>query len=409
MFKSPVFAHRGFKNLFIGQFISMVGDGFFFVSFAFMLGKISGRSETVGFNFALELLPFLLLGPYAGVLADRLDRRKIVLLSDIGCGLILTVFALWVLVTTPPIPAFYTMSFLIGVVRSFFHPAKSAAIPRLVPADQLQAANGVMLSAQSTGPIFGLFLTSTALTALYTFSPTWFFFLALGLNAFSFWLSAAYMALLPSLVPEQTEEKHPMTDLKEGLAYIHGRKDLLSYTCLSLLVGLGISPFFVFYAEANRLWFGNKPSGIAICEGTFLLGMVIMSSQFSKFKIVRPGLSWAASIVVVGIGIALMAFSKPLPLFVLWNFLCGLGLPFAQIPFNTYLMASTPDTMRGRVNSVVSMVNMGIQPIGLALGGIMLAATGLQNGFLIMGIALLVTGAVAALTKAFAEVKAIDQ
>src|SRR5688500_12870764 len=93
MFRSDILAIKAFRNLWLGQAISQIGDAFYYASFMFMVEHITNSKPMVGYVGAAEALPFLLFGPYAGVVADRIDRRKIMLLSDIISGLTLCMMA----------------------------------------------------------------------------------------------------------------------------------------------------------------------------------------------------------------------------------------------------------------------------------------------------------------------------
>src|SRR5207253_876223 len=85
---------RAFRDLWLGQAISQLGDSIYYVAFMFMAQQVTGKIAMVGYVGAMEMLPYLLIGPYAGVLADRLDRRKIMLLSDLTSATALVSFAI---------------------------------------------------------------------------------------------------------------------------------------------------------------------------------------------------------------------------------------------------------------------------------------------------------------------------
>ena len=80
-----------------------------------------------------------------------------------------------------------------------------------------------------------------------------------------------------------------------------------------------------------------------------------------------------------------MAFSRYFPLFVFWNLVAGLGLPFADIPVRTWMQLNIPDSYRGRINSVSTMLAAGTQPVGMGMGGVIVAHTGIQMAFVLMG------------------------
>jgi len=402
-----------FRNLILAQAISQLGDSFYFVIFAFMVLKISGSTVIVGLVSALELLPHLLLSAYAGVVADRIDRRRIMLLSDLVSSGLLAVFAVAVLVfhAAPPVWMLATTAASLSTARVFFMPSRGAAVPSLVPAEALLKANSLTSSVQNVMPLISLSLSAGVLAILYKISPTWFFLSAVLLNMLSFLGSAVYVARLPKLIPDRDalHEVHPMQDLRDGIRYVRGRHELLLMLVLQLALNLVISPFFVVYLAANRAWFHDLPHNLAWLEFSFFLGMVLSSLVVGRFKITKPGLAYVFSLVGVGVAVMMMGFTPNFWPFVCWNLLAGLCMPFGSIPLGTYMQLTVPDAYRGRVNSAWNMVSIGVQPIGLSLGGLLIQKAGIVGGFVTMGAGMAIFAAVGLLDGQFRRMKMPDR
>jgi MFS transporter, DHA3 family, macrolide efflux protein len=412
MLRSEVLSIRPFRDLWLGQAISQVGDAFYYASFMFMVEHITGSKAMVGYVGAMEALPFLLFSPYAGVVADRVDRRKIMLLSDIVSALTLCMLAgVLLLQAQPPVWLLFVTAFTLSTVRSFFMPAKSAAIPAIVPPDMVMKANTFSMTTQNVMPLIGLAFAAGVMGILFAASPRWFFLATAVINAASFFVSAFFIARMPKVVPDRSNahEVHPLTDLKEGIRYMASRHILMVLLLLSLFMNLMISPFFVVFVAANKTWFGGLPSTLAWFEFAFFLGMIIGSAAVAKLNVRRAGQGYIWGLAAVGGGVACMAFSRSIPLFVFWNFVCGLALPFAQIPTSNYIQMTVPDAYRGRVNSTLLMVSMGMQPIGMGLGGLVAERVGLFNAFLVMGIGMGVIALAGLLDRPFRESKMPDQ
>jgi MFS family permease len=276
------------------------------------------------------------------------------------------------------------------MINVFFSPAKSAAIPSVVPAEKLLAANALSAATQNVMPMLGLVLSGSLLGALYAVAPNFFFLSAILLNALSFLASALFIRRLPHLLPEMEKgqagaNRHPWQDLKEGLAYLRRERVLLVLTLLNVLSQMMIAPFMVVYVTVNREWFGGNYTTLALFESSFFVGMIAGSVLVEKSGVKRVGVAYILGIFVVGLTVAMMAFAKTIPLMVFWNLAAGIALPFAQIPMTTYLQAIVPDAFRGRVNSVQTMSSMGIQPIGIGFGGLLVNALGPEGMFLMMG------------------------
>jgi DHA3 family macrolide efflux protein-like MFS transporter len=268
-----------FRNLFWGQTISQLGDALYYLVFLFMIEKITGDPRMVGVAGVAQTLPFLLLSPYAGVLADRQDRRKIMLTADILSTITLLVFALilW-LNPSPPAWTIVATGALLSTINVFFAPAKGAAIPQIVPEEKLMSANALSMAVQNLMPMIGIGLSGTVLGILYAISQTGFFLAAILLNALSFLVSALYIRLLPTLKPQkevsasESQAQDSLADLRNGLRYIYKNPVLHTMVWLNMLVNLAIAPFMLVYVQVNSAWFGGGTAHWHCVNSRFLLG-----------------------------------------------------------------------------------------------------------------------------------------
>ena len=375
-----------FRDLWLGPAISQLGDALYYVTFLFMAKKLTGSDAVVGFVGAVETLPYLLFGAFAGVAADRFNRRQLMLASDVLGGLVLVLFGFWAYFHPKiGLPALLFVPFALSSLRCFFMPAKGASIPALVPPEKLQTATSLSMMTQNLMPMMGLALSAGVLGVVYQRSPDFFLLVAVGLNAASFLISAYFIARLPSLIPDRKEISHPLEDFREGLRYIRKRRDLGVMLIVMTGFRLCIAPFFVAYLAANDAWFDGKPQTVSWLEFGFFAGMVAMAPFVGRMKITRPGLSFSLGLLVVGVFVLFMAFARNFWVFLTWNFLCGLAVPLADIPITTYCGLSVPDGFLGRVNAVMNMIANGVMPLGTALGGMLIAGAGIQAGFIAMG------------------------
>jgi DHA3 family macrolide efflux protein-like MFS transporter len=403
-FKLPqILEYRAFRDLWLGQSISQLGDAFYFVTFMFMAEKLTGDITMVGIVGALEAIPYLLFSAYAGVAADRFDRRRIMWLSDVVCGVALGLFgAVLVFDASPPAWLLAGVAFVLSTIRCFFLPAKSAAIPNLIPGDKMMEATAFSMTTQSLMPLIGLAFSASLMAPLFALSPRWFFFVCVALNALSFFGSAVYIARLPKIQPERKEEApHALADFKLGWKFLGGRRDLVVFVAMLTVFRLFVSPFFVVHVAANKAWFGGKPSSLAWFEFSFFAGMILASPIVGKMKIKRPTLAFSYGLAAVGAFVAAMAISPYFWPYVFWNVLCGLAIPYADIPMNAYLQLSVPDEFRGRVNSVVSMIGMGVMPIGMLLAGVMVEEIGIKGALVVMGVGMMVACLAGPLDRAY--------
>lgn len=410
MSSSTVLRLPEFRRLWLGQAVSQLGDAIYYLIFLFMVDRLTGNPAMVGYVGAVQALPYLLLGPYAGALSDRLDRRRLMLFSDLASLLILLGVAAWLVRdATPPTWLIFVAGGSLSVVNVFFAPAKSAAIPRLVPPDRLMEANALSAATQNAMPLIGLAFSGTVLGLLYRVAPDYFFLAAVVLNAATFAVSASAIAGLPAIRPERGEAPpNAWTDTLEGFRYIRHHPVLVSVLSASAIMSLSISPFFVVYVVINREWFDGQYSTLALIDFSFFVGMVFTSLYISRRPVHRTGLAYLLGIAGAGATIIAMAFSPVLWLFVVWNVLCGLVLPFAQVPITTYVQATVPDAYRGRVNAALAMVAHGVVPLGAATAGILLDRLGSVAMLVLMGLGFALSGVVAYLNPTFRRARSDD-
>jgi DHA3 family macrolide efflux protein-like MFS transporter len=286
-------------------------------------------------------------------------------------------------------------------------PAKNAAIPSLVPANALLSANAFSAMTQNIVPMISLSLSAGLLSLIYDQSPTLFLIGAVLVNSLSFFGSAWFIAKLPAIEPDRvnTSSVHPWTDLKDGIRYIRSRHALVVYLCVQTGVSLAISPFFVAYVAANNQWFGGKPQTLAMCELMFFVGMVIGSYAVGRTKSDSPGIGFIYGAALVGLTVLAMAFSRIFIVFLLWNFAAGLFVPIIDIPVRVWIQASVPNGFRGRVNSLLTMIQAGVSPLGLCLGGIFVAKVGISGMFFAMGGAMALAALTGLLDREFRTLK----
>ncbi|MCX7800041.1 MAG: MFS transporter [Fimbriimonadales bacterium] len=423
-----VLAIPAFRRLWLGQAISQFGDAFYYLIFVFMVNQITGNPAMVGYVGALQAIPFLLLGPYAGVLADRLDRRLVMLGSDLASAALLLGLGVWLAFDPePPVEVLMPTAFLLSVVATFFMPAKSAAIPALVPPSLLLQANSLSAATQNVMPLIGVGLSGGVLAAVYRLFPRAFFLTAVVVNALSFLASAWYIARLPKILPDRSKPAGgAWSEFAEGLRLVRSDRVLALVLAIGFLVNLAVAPFFVVYVTVNTEWFGvptSPESGwtltglkaaltalpasaalagplartlapgqywvLAAFEGGFMLGMVLGSVLVGRLRIRRPGIAQVAGTAGCALTIVAMAFSPTFWGFWMWNFLAGIVLPLAWLPMNTYIQLILPDAFRGRVNSVFAMASFAAMPLGMSAAGVLVARFGAEAMFLMMGAAMI--------------------
>src|SRR5215467_7911985 len=231
--------NRDFRLLFIGQLISQAGDWFNTVAIFTLLLSLNGSGQSLAVVLILKLIPAFFLGPLAGVAADRFNRRTIMIAADITRGF--TVLGLLLVRRPDQIWIVYLLTTLEVALATFFDPAKSAAIPRLVDTDDLVPANTLSGASWSVTLAFGAALGG-AVTDLFGRNT------AFLIDAVSFFLSASFILGIRIPGPERAaasprrlvlRETLGLTEIIEGARYLKSNLRVLALLLVKPGWGIG--------------------------------------------------------------------------------------------------------------------------------------------------------------------------
>jgi hypothetical protein len=150
------------------------------------------------------------------------------------------------------------------------------------------------------------------------------------------------------------------------------------------------------------VWWGYGT--LALCEFSFFVGVVLCSIFIERIPIKRPGIAYICSLAVIGLTVVLMSLSRNPWAFSFWNVVAGLALPFAHVPMTVYIQRIVPQEFQGRVNSTFTMTQMGIQPLSIGLGGLLLAAIGPAWMLVVMGVGMSVASLLGLFSPTFRRV-----
>lgn len=357
--------HRDFRLFFMGQGVSQLGTWLQLIATSWLVYRLSESTLLLGLAaFALQI-PFLVLTPIAGVFVDRLDRRKVLLVTNAVASLqALGMFAVVALDIVEPWHLILG-NLVLGVVNACDAPARQSILILLIGgrADlpNAIALNSIMMNgARFLGPALG--------GAVIAFGEKWGF----GLNALSYLVMLAALCLIRTGSQAAPLEQGLLRQLGAGLRYAYGflpaRCALLLLSAISLTVGsyVAMMPWFAreaFHGDSRTL-------GILIGAAGFgaVSGMAYLAT--------RPGIRGLLRLLALTAstaGIALVVFSFAASLWVALPALVfvGMGMMLTAASTNTVLQSIVPDELRGRVASLYVMSFIGVAPVGaLATGWI---------------------------------------
>jgi MFS family permease len=393
-FRFHIFAslrHLDYRYLWTGTLMMSAGQWIQQVTLGWLLYDLTGNSMLLGALNGLRALPFLVTGPLAGVAADRMDRRR--LLIQTQTVLIVTAVLMGALVASPFLHVWHIFAFTLvtGIAWTITEPVRMSMIPNVVPKEDL--ANAVALNSggfnlmKVMGPALG-----GALIAWFGAAENFF----LQAIAYSGVLAMIYWMHVP---PHRSEanQKSAMANLKEGFAYVWSTPAVLALMSLAYVPRIFAVPYQtlmpVFQKDVLRI----GPEGLGLLMAAPGVGAVIailvMASLGNRIK--RQGLLLVGSIVVLGGFLILFSQITWFPLALVSLVLVGIFQMFFLASTATILQMIVPDELRGRVLSLY-MLDRGFMPLGALFAGTTAHFIGAPQTVALMGaIVILLTFAVA--------------
>jgi len=388
-----VLRNRDFFILWSGSLISSLGDALRNIALLWLVKELTGSNLAMGTVMLFSMLPYLLLGLFAGSIVDLADRKKIMVWSDIiRGGLSLSVP---LLLATGHLAFWHlcAMAFLMSSVSAFFQPAMQASIPNVVGRDHLMPANALgSLTFQISG-IVGPALGG-AIVGLAGTQPA---FIADGV---SFLVSAAaiLLARIPGAQPAAGQPRpnvaRVLSGVKEGFAFIASRRLLLSLVVMALVVNFISAPIMVLMANhVDTAWHAGAQGygllGSALSLGALVSTLVLggVAARFKAQRLVVAGLA------AMGLCTLALVPASRLEHGIVIFLALGLANPVINIPLMTWLQKWTPDRVRGRVFSAVQVGAMAGTPLALGLAGWASDVFGARSIFAAAGL-VMVAGAV---------------
>lgn len=374
MKKTKLWNHN-FKLIVIGQIISLFGNNILRFALSMVVLDKTGSVSSFASILALSMVPTILLSSFGGILADRVNKRNIMVGLDFLTALVIFIFSMVVL-NSNIVLVIGVMMVILSIIQAFYLPAVQASIPIVVDEDYLLQANGIVVQvnalASLAGPIIGGFLYG-----FYGIMPI------IVISGFCF-LFSAIMELFIHMKSIKLKKKNSffqliLTDFKEAFHFLIKEQTAVFYlliliACLNvflsalLIVGL---PFFIkMFLNFNNQWYGfiEAAMGVGSILGGISVGMLIKKVDFKHSYYFL----FLASLLLFPIAISLItshySYLSYFVILISVIFLMGSATVFT-IYGQTIIQKLTPQHMLGKVASVVSVISMCALPIGQILYG----------------------------------------
>ncbi len=366
---SPLKKSRDFRNLWSAGLITYLGSMITYVAVPFQIKELTHSYVAVGLSGLVEILPLIIFGLYGGVLADAVDRKKMVWATE-AASLLLTSFLLInALMPHPHLILIYIVSGLFAAVNGLQRPSMDAALPRLVDHKDLAAASALMSLRWQLGVIVGptvggIIISSFSIPVGY------------GADVFTFIISLIFLSRVRSIPASKEAEKPSLAGLLEGIRYAFSRQDLMGTYLVDLAAMFFAMPTALIPFWADQL--GTPWAlGLMYAAGTVGSIMVTLTSGWTK-NYSRHGraIMWAA--MGWGTAIALAGIWNSLILVLLFLTLAGASDMVSALFRSTMWNQTIPDSYRGRLAGI-ELLSYSIGPLaGQMRAAAMAAVTSLS-------------------------------
>jgi MFS family permease len=369
---------RNFRLFFVGQLISQVGNWLTLVAQTLLVLQLTGSGVAIGLLTAAQFGPLLLLGAWAGLVADRSDKRK--LMMTVQAVAMLQSFALAGLafMDEPPLGWFYVVAVIGGITTAFDNPARRAFVVEMVPEDHVANAvslnSALMTSSRVIGPaLAGLLVVTVGFGWAFAVD---------GLSYIAVLVALAMMRSSELSTPDRTPRGKGQ--VREGLRYVRATPPLFVPLVMMAVVGTLAFNFQVVFPLFVERDLGSSDTTFTVMLSILSVGSLLGALATARLRQIRIR-TVALAAVAFAIPMLAMAVVPSLPVAYVVSWFLGVGsITFLTSATAIVQLESTP-SMRGRVLALQGMVFLGSTPIGGPLLGWVSEAFGARWGIAIGG------------------------
>jgi MFS family permease len=385
---------RGFRLLWLGEVVSQVGDGLNKVAllwFVYQTHHSALKTSVVG---VLQTLPALLLSPLIGVYLDRWSKKRTLIVISVAHGALVALIPLLYAQGVLTLGLLYGLVLVTSVVATFYGPALTLAVPLIVEAAELRAANALIQSTGTIGVLLGPLVAGVAISAVGMAN-------ALYIDAGTFIFFVGCMAFVrvrepPRAAPSPSARSQLGSELREGLGFMLRRQTgILLLTLVASLENFGASAFiFLLPTLAKGHFSAHSVGGLwsAFGGGMLLAALLIASTRNDP----RRGLTRLVPAALAAGGIAVVVLTRVHDQFAAGALMIVIGFAAAALGpvMITLLEEGTPEALRGRVLTTFNTANMAMAMLGMLAFGWAADRFGGTPALIAVGLVLLSSGVV---------------
>lgn len=351
---TPLKRYPDFRRLWTSGLISYFGSMITYVALPFQVKELTNSFLAVGLIGLVEIVPLIIFGLYGGVLADRVDRKKMIWATEFASMFLTSILLINALLPNPKLWLLYVVAALFSAVDGLQRPSADAILPRLVGHDDLPAASALMSLRWQFGVITGPALAGVLIATFGVAS-------GYALDIVTFLISLVFLARVRSIMPSNKSEKPTLSSMVDGLRYASSRKDLMGTYLVDLAAMFFAMPnaLYPFWAEQlNATW----ALGLFYASGTVGAFIITFTSGWIKsytrhgFAVMMAALGW-------GVAIAMAGVVNSLWLVLIFLVLAGASDQISALFRAAIWNQSISDDYRGRLASI-ELLSYSVGPLG---------------------------------------------
>ena len=396
----PLRRDRDFRYLWMGQVVSGLGRQVTSIVLPYQLYVLTGTPLAIGALALVQVVPIMAFSLGGGVVADAVDRRRLLLLTQAGLATASAALAGLAMMAAPPVLAIYAVAFVAAGLGAMDQPARSSAVPRLVPRERLPAALALgQLNFQAAGvvgpAIGGLVIASLGIAAGYAF------------DVITFGAAIGALLLIAPIPPAHGAVRPSLGAIAEGLRFARRRRAILGTFAVDLnamVFGMPTALFPVLALDVFRV----GPAGLGLLAAAPAAGALVgavLTGWVGRVRRTGRAVLWASA----GWGLAITAFGLctfSFPLALLFLAAAGAADVVTAVLRSAIVQLLTPDELRGRVTSIHILVVTGGPRLGDVEASAVASLAGAQLSVVSGGLLCLV--GLVAIVRSFSELAAFD-
>ena len=351
---SPLRKYPDFRRLWASGLVSYFGSMITYVALPFQVKELTNSFLAVGLIGLVEIAPLIIFGLYGGVLADRVNRKIMIWVTEFASMFLTAILLINALLPEPKLWVLYVVAALFSAVDGLQRPSADAILPRLVGHDDLPAASALMSLRWQFGVITGPSLAGILIATFGVAS-------GYAVDILTFLISLIFLARVRSVIPTNTSKKPTLSSLGEGLKYATGRKDLMGTYLVDLSAMFFAMPTALYPFWADQL---DAPWALGLFYAAGTIGSIIVTLTSGWIRnyhkhgraVTLAALGWGLAILLAGV-----ANSLWLVLFFLT--LAGASDMVSALFRSAIWNQSISDDYRGRLASI-ELLSYSVGPLG---------------------------------------------